>query len=229
MPGTPCAARKPHPLASPTPLHSTPPTHPPTRPPAKQLLEKSDVFIRKQPKISGNYEQILGRSLEGLVNRAEELKSRWQVRAPPRLPAGLCAVCRAVDPHSWQSVLPPYLASPFCRCRCRHTASKISAVLCPPSLSLCLQDQYVSVEELVMAMADDPRFGEQLFREQVGSAVDNNRVKPVPKTVAAAAAGDHAQCRRLSPLLLLLLLLRRSCCRQVLTPMAACRVCKKTS
>jgi ATP-dependent Clp protease ATP-binding subunit ClpA len=28
-----------------------------------------------------------------------------------------------------------------------------------------LQDQYVSVEELVMAMADDSRFGEQLFRE----------------------------------------------------------------
>jgi hypothetical protein len=44
-----------------------------------QLLDRTDAFIRKQPKISGNYEQILGRSLEGLVNRAEELKVKWKV------------------------------------------------------------------------------------------------------------------------------------------------------
>jgi ATP-dependent Clp protease ATP-binding subunit ClpB len=69
-----------------------------------QLLDRTDAFIRKQPRISGNYEQILGRTLEGLVNRAEELKQRWQ-------------------------------------------------------------DQYVSVEELVAAMADDKRFGQQLFRD----------------------------------------------------------------
>ncbi len=43
-----------------------------------QLLDKTDAFIRKQPRVSGNYEQILGRTLESLVNRAEELKQRWQ-------------------------------------------------------------------------------------------------------------------------------------------------------
>jgi hypothetical protein len=52
---------------------ATPPFH------ALQLLDRTDAFIRKQPKISGNYEQILGRSLEGLVNRAEELKVKWKV------------------------------------------------------------------------------------------------------------------------------------------------------
>ena len=60
--------------------------------------------MRRQPKVSGSYEQILGRSLEGLVNRAEELKQKWK-------------------------------------------------------------DQYVSVEELVMAMADDARFGADLLRQ----------------------------------------------------------------
>ena len=29
-----------------------------------------------------------------------------------------------------------------------------------------LQDQYVSVEELLQAMADDPRFGAELFQQQ---------------------------------------------------------------
>ncbi|KAL4458733.1 hypothetical protein ABPG75_013598 [Micractinium tetrahymenae] len=69
-----------------------------------QLLDRTDAFIRRNPRVSGNYEQMLGRSLEGVVNRAEELKAKWK-------------------------------------------------------------DQYVSVEELVMALAEDPRFGEQLFRE----------------------------------------------------------------
>jgi ATP-dependent Clp protease ATP-binding subunit ClpA len=31
---------------------------------------------------------------------------------------------------------------------------------------LPLQDQYVSVEELLQAMADDPRFGAELFQQQ---------------------------------------------------------------
>ena len=44
-----------------------------------QLLDKVDASIRKQPTVRGNYEQILGRSLESLVNRAEELKTKWQV------------------------------------------------------------------------------------------------------------------------------------------------------
>jgi hypothetical protein len=44
-----------------------------------QLLDRADAFIRRQPRVSGSYEQILGRSLEQLVNRAEELKRKWQV------------------------------------------------------------------------------------------------------------------------------------------------------
>jgi hypothetical protein len=68
------------------------------------VLDRVDAFIRRQPRVSGQYEQILGRSLEALVNRAEELKAKWG-------------------------------------------------------------DQYVSVEELVAALADDARFGESLFRE----------------------------------------------------------------
>ena len=35
----------------------------------------------------------------------------------------------------------------------------------PLLLSLPLQDQYVSVEELVQAMAEDSRFGEGLMRQ----------------------------------------------------------------
>lgn len=62
-----------------------------------QLLDKAEAFIKKQPRVSGQYEQILGRSLEGVVTRAEELKRKWN-------------------------------------------------------------DEYVSVEELVMALAEDMRF-----------------------------------------------------------------------
>eukprot|EP00887_Chlorella_sp_A99_P006567 scaffold3.g6567.t1 len=75
-----------------------------------QLLDQTDAYIRKQPKVSGQQEQILGRSLEALVNRAEELKTKWK-------------------------------------------------------------DQFVSVEELVMAMAGDSRFGEALLRQN-GATVD---------------------------------------------------------
>ncbi len=56
--------------------------HPPS---LLQLLDKVDASIRKQPTVRGNYEQILGRSLESLVNRAEELKTKWQVGAELRV------------------------------------------------------------------------------------------------------------------------------------------------
>lgn len=69
------------------------------------ILDKLETFIKRQPKVSGSYEQILGRSLESLVNRAETLKKKWG-------------------------------------------------------------DQYVSVEELVVALTEDDRFGAQLFREE---------------------------------------------------------------
>lgn len=61
----------------------TPCVHPTPRPPPQ-----ADAHIRRQPRVSGNYEQILGRSLEALVNRAEELKVKWQVRT-----AVAAAVC----------------------------------------------------------------------------------------------------------------------------------------
>lgn len=49
--------------------------------PPSQLLDRTDAFIRRNPKVSGNYEQMLGRSLESVVNRAEELKAKWKVGA----------------------------------------------------------------------------------------------------------------------------------------------------
>jgi ATP-dependent Clp protease ATP-binding subunit ClpB len=70
-----------------------------------RVLEKTDAFVKKQPKVSGNYEQVLGRSLEALITEAERLKTKWG-------------------------------------------------------------DQYVSVEELVMAIAEDARFGKQLFEQE---------------------------------------------------------------
>lgn len=70
-----------------------------------RILDKTDAFVKKQPRVSGNYEQVLGRSLESLITEAERLKQKWG-------------------------------------------------------------DQYVSVEELVMAMIEDERFGAQLFREE---------------------------------------------------------------
>uniref|UniRef100_A0A1D1ZY85 Clp R domain-containing protein n=1 Tax=Auxenochlorella protothecoides TaxID=3075 RepID=A0A1D1ZY85_AUXPR len=42
-----------------------------------RLLESADAFLRRQPRVSGTSEQVLGRSLEGAVGRAQELKSRW--------------------------------------------------------------------------------------------------------------------------------------------------------
>lgn len=70
-----------------------------------RILEKTDAFVKKQPKVSGNYEQVLGRSLETLITDAERLKTKWG-------------------------------------------------------------DQYVSVEELVLAIVDDVRFGKALFQEE---------------------------------------------------------------
>ncbi|KAF5836580.1 P-loop containing nucleoside triphosphate hydrolase protein [Dunaliella salina] len=72
---------------------------------ATALLDLTDKYIRQQPKVSGDSSQVLGRNLEGVVNRAMELKDKWG-------------------------------------------------------------DQYVSVEHLVLALADDPRFGAMLFKNE---------------------------------------------------------------
>ncbi|KXZ44338.1 hypothetical protein GPECTOR_69g431 [Gonium pectorale] len=70
-----------------------------------RLLERTDEYIRRQPKVSGDSAQVLGRFLEALVARAMDLQSKWG-------------------------------------------------------------DQFVSIEHLVVALADDTRFGEQLFRSE---------------------------------------------------------------
>ena len=70
-----------------------------------RVLDKTEEFVRKQPRVSGNYEQVLGRSLENLITEAEKLKKKWN-------------------------------------------------------------DEFVSVEELVGAMAEDERFGKELFRSE---------------------------------------------------------------
>jgi ATP-dependent Clp protease ATP-binding subunit ClpB len=44
---------------------------------ASLLLDRTDAFIRKQPRISGESAQVLGRNLEGVVTRAMELQSKW--------------------------------------------------------------------------------------------------------------------------------------------------------
>ncbi|KAK9839901.1 hypothetical protein WJX74_000141 [Apatococcus lobatus] len=43
-----------------------------------ELLEQTDAYIRKQPKVSGDAGQVLGRNLEGMVTRAQEFKSQWK-------------------------------------------------------------------------------------------------------------------------------------------------------
>ncbi|GLC34590.1 Chaperone protein ClpB3, chloroplastic [Pleodorina starrii] len=70
-----------------------------------RLLERTDEYIRRQPRVSGNSAQVLGRNFEALVNRAMELQSK-------------------------------------------------------------MGDQFVSIEHLVMAMAEDSRFGESLFKAE---------------------------------------------------------------
>ncbi|GIL72045.1 hypothetical protein Vretimale_553 [Volvox reticuliferus] len=70
-----------------------------------RLLERTDDYIRRQPRVSGSSAQVLGRNLEALVNRAMELQSKWG-------------------------------------------------------------DQFVSIEHLVMAMAEDSRFGEALYKAE---------------------------------------------------------------
>ncbi|GLI64087.1 hypothetical protein VaNZ11_007259 [Volvox africanus] len=70
-----------------------------------RLLERTDDYIKRQPRVSGSSAQVLGRNLEALVNRAMELQSKWG-------------------------------------------------------------DQFVSIEHLVMAMAEDSRFGEALYKAE---------------------------------------------------------------
>ncbi|KAG2435116.1 hypothetical protein HXX76_007201 [Chlamydomonas incerta] len=72
---------------------------------ATRLLDRVDAYIRRQPTVSGDSGQVLGRNLEALVNRAMELQSKWG-------------------------------------------------------------DQFVSIEHLVAAMAEDSRFGEGLFKAE---------------------------------------------------------------
>lgn len=72
---------------------------------ATRLLEKTDAFITRQPKVSGDAAQVLGRNLESVVNRSMELKAKFG-------------------------------------------------------------DQFVSVEHLVLALAEDTRFGESLLRSE---------------------------------------------------------------
>ena len=40
------------------------------------LLERVDAYIKRQPRVSGDSGQVLGRNLEALVTRAEEVKAR---------------------------------------------------------------------------------------------------------------------------------------------------------
>ena len=43
-----------------------------------RVLEKTEEFVRRQPRVSGTYEQVLGRSLENLITEAEKLKKQWK-------------------------------------------------------------------------------------------------------------------------------------------------------
>ncbi|DBA72970.1 TPA: Chaperone protein ClpB3, chloroplastic [Trebouxia sp. C0005] len=43
-----------------------------------QLLEKTDQYIRQQPRVTGDSSQVLGRNLEALVTRAQEVKADWR-------------------------------------------------------------------------------------------------------------------------------------------------------
>ena len=80
-----------------------------------RLLDRTEEFVRKQPKVSGSYEQVLGRSLEALITDAEKLKTKWN-------------------------------------------------------------DKFVAVEALVLAMAEDSRFGADLFRSE---GVDKSALEQV--------------------------------------------------
>ena len=85
------------------------------------------------------------------------------------------------------------------------------------------QDQYVSVEELVMAMADDERFGAQLFREQVSGGCVRDLLWCAPAAcrdgfVWQCALGhlqtvaDGRRLRGLFPMLCLAARLPQPCC-----------------
>ncbi|KAG2501027.1 hypothetical protein HYH03_000847 [Edaphochlamys debaryana] len=70
-----------------------------------RLLERTDAFVRRQPTVSGDSAQVLGRNLEALVTRAMDVQAK-------------------------------------------------------------MGDTFVSIEHLVMALADDPRFGQQLYKAE---------------------------------------------------------------
>ncbi|KAK9904142.1 hypothetical protein WJX75_005374 [Coccomyxa subellipsoidea] len=69
------------------------------------LLDKTDAYIRQQPRISGDSQQVLGRNLEGAITRAQDIQKDWK-------------------------------------------------------------DEFTSVEHLVLALQDDPRFGRDLFKKE---------------------------------------------------------------
>lgn len=72
---------------------------------ASLLLDRTDGFIRKQPRVSGESAQVLGRNLEAVVTKAMDMKPKWG-------------------------------------------------------------DEFVSVEHLVLALADDSRFVEGLLKAE---------------------------------------------------------------
>jgi len=43
-----------------------------------RLLEVTDAFIKRQPKVTGDAGQVLGRNLEGVVTKAQEIKAKWK-------------------------------------------------------------------------------------------------------------------------------------------------------
>ncbi|CAL8470560.1 g10102 [Coccomyxa elongata] len=42
------------------------------------LLDKTDAYIRQQPRISGDSQQVLGRNLEGAITRAQDIQKDWK-------------------------------------------------------------------------------------------------------------------------------------------------------
>ncbi len=84
-----------------------------------RLLEITDSFIRKQPRVSGDAGQVLGRNLEGVVNRATEIRTT-------------------------------------------------------------MEDKFISVEHLMLALAEDERFAASAFRQD---GMDKNKLEEAIKEI----------------------------------------------
>ncbi|CAL5220448.1 g2466 [Coccomyxa viridis] len=87
---------------------------------ATDMLDKTDAYIRSQPRVSGDAaQQVLGRNLEATITKAEGIKKEWK-------------------------------------------------------------DDFTSVEHLVLAMLDDPRFGRKLLRDAgLDAAKLTNAIKEI--------------------------------------------------